>query len=239
MTMQIKDILIYNKMLAVPFDFKIAKTAKIIFSDADVQSVFRLFKSWRFDSIYDTEQQIWQDFTEFYTLWVNRNIDSIEKVMDGWNADYNAIENYDKRVEGSSTIEHHKGTKTSTNIDVSMNGGGTHKEKNKQTDSKNAFNGGLSEVGSTQGLDTDNASSDTSNQTTTGSAQNNYTTTQDIDDTHYDKDVSTYNGYREHGNIGVQTAASMLLSELSMRRQDVIMQFIKTFIKEVCFYVSC
>lgn len=237
--MQIKDILIYNKMLAVPFDFKIAKTNKIIFSDADVQSIFRLFKSWKFDSIYDTEQQIWQDFTEFYTLWVNRNIDSIEKVMDGWLSDYSAIENYDRMEEGTITDEHHKGTKTSTNIDVSMNGGGTHKEKNKQTDSKNAFNGGLSDVGSTQGLDTDNASSDTSNQTTTGSAQNNYTTTQDIDGTHFDKDVRTFTGYRVHGNIGVTTNMQMLMAELTARKQDIIMQFVKSFIKEVCYYVSC
>lgn len=234
----IKQILTYDSSLVRPFNFQIAKTGNVIFSDADVRSIFRVFRSWFFDTDETEDNAVYIDFTTLWTTWLNRNIDSIEKVMNGWNADYNAIENFDKRIEGSSTVEHHKGTKTSTNVDISVNGGGTHTEQNKQTNSRNAFNGGMTPTDETSGLQNENGSTDTNNSTTTGNASTNYTTVEDIDGSHFDKDVSTYNGYREHGNIGIQTAASMLLSELSLRRQDVITTFVTTFIKEYCYYVS-
>lgn len=226
MVAKIKDIITYNKSLAIPFDFSIVKGNKRLVENNEVMAFFRSVRSWLFDTDETDINYIWQDFTDIWSMWVDRYKNSIEKLLDGWNADYNALENYDRKEDGTITDEHHKGTKTSTNVDLE------NQNKFKSTDKVNAFNDGLVTSAETSGDSSDNTS------TTKGNANANYTTVEDIDGSHFDKDIRTFTNYRVHGNIGVTTSAQMLTAEKEMRKNDIIFEFLKTFIKEVCYYVG-
>lgn len=47
-------------------------------------------------------------------------------------------------------------------------------------------------------------------------------THEDIDATHFDKDERSFNSYHVHGNIGVTKTQDMILSEIEVRKQNIV-----------------
>lgn len=187
--------------------------------------IFKKYASWTFYSLEDTADAIKEDFKNVWYEWCYSNYDSFKKLVDAWNSDYNALDNYDRTETGTIINAHHKGSKQATNIDSSTT------DANKSTDSISAFNDGLTPVSETAGTADNNVSH------TTANVNSNYTTITDISADVYDKDVTEYNNYRVRGNIGVMTPADSIEKEKNLRLKDLAYYIVASFIKENCYYV--
>lgn len=232
MKMKIEELVKYFDSLQTPFPWGIYNLDKSehLFDNSFIRRLFLKYASWCFNSIEDEKITIATDFFESWGNWCVSNFDSFKKLKTAWDSNYSAIENYDRIEEGSFTDEHHKGTRTSNNLNTKT----IDKEKNKTTQSESAFNSGLTPVSETSGNSADNESE----MTTTANATDNFTETRDISETVFDKDTRTFENYRVHGNIGVTTNAQMLTAEIEMRLNYLAKNIVKSFVKEFCYYVD-
>ena len=79
----------------------------------------------------------------------------------------------------------------------------------------------------------------TGSTTTTKDKTSNYIETTDISDSIFDKDIQTYEEFREYGNIGVVDTASIIEKELRLRLKNITNDFILQFLNEYCCSFSC
>lgn len=224
--MKIKDIITELDKEVIPFPWGISNGTDSLFLPEHIKRLFYKYASWEFCSPFVTDDVILADFAETYRVWSMSNYDSFKKLVDAWESDYNALDNYDRTETGSIIVAKHKGTKTASNTDA------TTSNSEKTTDSLNAFNSGLTPVSETSGSANDNKS------VTQADASKNYTTVTDISGDIFDKDVTTYDNYRTRGNIGVMTPADSIAKEKSLRLTPLATSIVKSFIKEYCYYVG-
>lgn len=129
---------------------------------------------------------------------------------------YDPLHNYNREELGSEEIAKHKGTKVSTNEDVS------------ETPAT------MTNTGSVVAYDT-NAESETGKSVSspgttsnrrTAQANANYTTYEDVDANTYDKDVHSFVNRVTRGNIGLTKSQDMALDELRLRTQTSVSELI-------------
>lgn len=211
---------------AAEFDFSVGVTT--LYTGADfLLQVKSKHGHMLYEAYADVKAEARREFEDTYRLWKNRNEYDYLRIYEAMRAEYDALENYDRKEEGETETARHKGSRTAQSVNMTSTPNTTS-----TTDEKlNAYDGG--EVDSAKTTTTN-----TGTTTTSGAADANYTETRDISDTVYDKDIEIYRGRRTHGNIGVTTTQALISEELTLRFSDFIAQMIDKFITTYTFYVS-
>ena len=162
-------------------------------------------------------------------LWSSHRLESWQRILDALTAEYNPIHNYNREELGSEEIAKHKGTKVSTNEDVS------------ETPATMTNTGSVMAYDANEESETGKSVSSPGNTSNhrTAQANANYTTYQDVDANTYDKDVHTFTDRITRGNIGVTKTQEMIKDELDLRQtyadlEEIIeSQFEAAFLIEV------
>lgn len=196
------------------------------------------------------------EFTTTYQHWRNLMLDNVVRFWDALAEEYDPLENYDRKEEGSWTDAMHKGSRTATNTDTkdavnsnsNVNTTTTPTGTTTTTDYVNGENNTAELPTGKSVTSFDNADTVVDSVTTadeqdnytrrTGDKANNYTETTDISDTVFDKNVRTFDGYRVHGNIGVTTSSQLLLGEKEVRLTNYVYSLIDEFVKQYLVYVD-
>ena len=185
-------------------------------------------------------------FSDIFEQWKNDNSRNFEFLYSAMYDEYNPLENYDRKEDGSYTDEHHKGNKTATsykevttpNLTTEI----TNRTKVKSSDfvfgfdSATASPSGYTESVPTEGTD---KTLQTGNTEITRNVEENYTSISDISGTVFDNDKRTFDNYHIHGNIGVLTSSDALLKEYELRKQNFVSEIIKDFIVKYTMYIDC
>ena len=145
--------------------------------------------------------------------------------------EYEPLWNYDMHESGGWTDEKHKGTKASTNTDVSE----VLTPRVERTTLETGFGFDSDANGTPVGKTTDQAPTGTDTKATTGNATNNFTKVEDIDADHFDKDVREFNEYHKFGNLGTTKTQDLLEAERKVII-DVVDIYIERFKR--CFNIS-
>ena len=186
-----------------------------------------------------------EKLADTFDFWKQNNSKNIEVLYSALYTDYNPLENYDRKEEGSYTDEHHKGSKTAiasketTTPDLTTEV--TNRTKVKSSDFVYGFDSatasptGYNESVPTEGTDKTTQTGTTS---TTRSAEENYTTTTDISDQVFDNDRRVFNNYRVHGNIGVTTPSDLINGEYTVRLDSLLRKLLFQFAHEFLFYAD-
>lgn len=150
------------------------------------------------------------------TNWSTYRIADWTKALTAMTEQYNPIYNYFREELGTETIARHKGTKTSSNEDVTDTPGVSITN----TGSVVAYDSSAeSETGQS-------VSTPTGYNTRTADATKNYVTVEDLDSTHYDKDEHSFTDRVTQGNIGTTQTADMIRNELGIRFENSIAELI-------------
>ena len=134
------------------------------------------------------------------------------RALDAMTEQYNPIYNYFREELGSEERSYHKGTKTSTNEDIS------------ETPATITNTGSVVAYDANAETETGKSvtSPGTTSNTRTATATNNYTIVEDLDATHFDKDTLEFVNRITQGNIGVTQNVDMILNELRLRFENSI-----------------
>ena len=146
------------------------------------------------------------------TNWSTYRSPDWARALDAMTEQYNPIYNYFREELGSEESSHHKGTKTSTNEDIS------------ETPATITNTGSV--VAYDANTETETGKSVVSPGATSNQRQalatNNYTIIEDLDATHFDKDTLEFVNRITQGNIGVTQTVDMILNELRLRFENSI-----------------
>lgn len=123
--------------------------------------------------------------------------------------EYDPMLNYDMREEGAIIDELHKGTKESQSVDLTVEDTPRVGRVTEQT----GYGYNSLAAGVPVGKTTENAPTGTDTRHTTGNANNNVKTIEDISATKFDKNVHTFEEYRKYGNLGVVKPQDMIEAE--------------------------
>ena len=131
--------------------------------------------------------------------------------------------------DGVITDEKHKGTKESQSVDVTVEDTPRVGRVTDQT----GYGYNSSAAGVPVGKITENAPTGTDTRHTTGNANNNVKTIEDISATKFDKDVRTFDEYHKHGSV----AKAQDLIEAERR---IIIDVLEIYCEKfaVCFKIS-
>lgn len=202
--------------------------------------------SWEY--LYSESGQPEAAYQTDWVLYNNLYKEDLDRALKAIYSTYDPLSNYDMIEEGADGERKAKMTDTTTphgkiTSEVTLSG-------TLQTDTT-LFKSGVDSIG--DGVQTDKqltVETPTSRKTTT---ETSYQTGTDSVNTHQsdnDKSASaagtTLTGLdigREHvlsrkGNIGVTTSQQMISSELELRKQDFILQYIRRFIGYHCSYIG-
>lgn len=150
------------------------------------------------------------------TQWSTYRSPDWARALTAMTEQYNPIYNYFREELGSEESSHHKGTKTSTNEDVS------------ETPATITNTGSV--VAYDANAETETGKSVVSPGATSNQRQalatNNYTIIEDLDATHFDKDTLEFINRVTQGNIGVTQTVDMILNELRLRFENSIYELI-------------
>lgn len=148
--------------------------------------------------------------------WAEQHKAMWQRAIDALTAEYNPIHNYHREELGTETIAKHKGSRVSTNEDVTETPGVTTTNTGKVVayDSNTETETGQS------------VSTPTGNNTRTADKTKNYTEYTDIDSATYDKDEHSFTDRITQGNIGVTKSTDLVLSEVELRTGPVIEEMI-------------
>lgn len=160
--------------------------------------------------------------------WSTHRRESWQRIIDALDAEYNPIHNYNREELGSEEIAKHKGTKVSTNEDVS------------ETPATMTATGSVVAYDSNQeaetGMSVSSPGSTSNHRTALAGA--NYTTYQDVDANTYDKDVHTFVDRVTRGNIGVTKTQDMIRDEIDLRKTYADLEEIIETQFEASFLIS-
>ena len=159
--------------------------------------------------------------------WVNRcNELYATKLLE-----YDPMLNYDMRESGAIIDELHKGTKESQSVDVTVED--TPRVGRVTEQDGYGFDAGVNGV--PMGKTIENAPTGTDTRHTTGNANNNVKTIEDISATKFDKNVHTFEEYRKYGNLGVVKPQDMIEAE-----RRIIIDVLEIYCEKfaVCFKIS-
>lgn len=188
-------------------------------------------------------------FEQAFTLFLSSNQENINRMYRAMIAEYDPLENYDRKEDGGWTDAHHKGSRTSrasketTTPNLVTETIETPRTTIEAKDFQYGFNSveetpvNRSETKATAGENT-TKTNNTGNSVREATADSNYEETRDISDTVYDNDKHSFDGYRVHGNIGIVKAQDMIASEIELRKKSLAMLLLDEFIYKYCFYSS-
>lgn len=146
------------------------------------------------------------------TQWSTYRSPDWARALTAMTEQYNPIYNYFREELGSEESSHHKGTKTSTNEDVS------------ETPATITNTGSV--VAYDANTETETGKSVVSPGATSNQRQalatNNYTIIEDLDATHFDKDTLEFINRVTQGNIGTTQTVDMIMNELRLRFENSI-----------------
>ena len=178
------------------------------------------------------------DFYSKYTFYVSMTAGDLSKALAAWDATYNPLDNYNGTTERIITDDHGAETRThKTGGD-----GGTHNKMTSQAltntytqhdvttydsdtprmESKDTSNGG------TETIDDLHTEDKTTHDAITKTIGND---TISADTIHTEKEVKA-------GNLGVTTSQQMIMSEVEMRLNPVIQQYLDRFVYQYAHYVG-
>lgn len=151
-----------------------------------------------------------------------RKYDGFSKMAAALAAEYDPLENYDRKEEWTDKGSESSKSNTSENVK-----GVAHDET---SDSSSG-----SATGEVSAMDSDTFVND-NRSTTSSSGSSNATTsnesTRGISNTDSKDNEATHSG-RIHGNIGVTTAMQMVKEELALREYDLLERIVRLFEKDV------
>lgn len=213
------------------FNIKDKQGRVIISFDTIAQYLYMYYRSWFFCNPQAHDNPM-LDLNDIIERWNENNIDSIQRVLDTLNADYDPIENYNKISEinndgfvesrsiGGDTVTNNYGAGTTT---VNKNGSvSTTVNQNNVMDSGSFVNVAKSEITSPAIINEESARTDTT--MTSGRTE---TTTRG------DNTVTEHT----HGNIGVMTNQSMIESELKLRKNNSIVKTLMDMFAKDCLFI--
>ena len=145
--------------------------------------------------------------------------------------EYDPLLNYDLHEEGSVIDEKHKGSKASTNTDVTT----TETPRVERVTEETGYGYDSDANGSPVGKTTEHAPSGTNETRVQGTGANNVTKFEDIDATHFDKDVRTFDEYHKYGQIGTTKTQDLIEAERKLI-VSVLTIYVDKFKK--CFDIS-
>lgn len=218
----------------------------VLVPDATVKYLMMLKKSW--DYPYDGSGNAWAEFQAQWLLYNGVYAGELERALDALDASYNPISNYDMVEQGADGERKAKNTTTVTphgKITQTTEVTGTMET------ATSMYQSGVDSTG--DGVLTDkqvaiNTPTNRKNTTETTYAAGTDSTTETTSDN--DKSASagshTLTGLdrgSEHvltrsGNIGVTTSQQMIESELELRRQEYIKDYVNRFIGYHCTLVE-
>lgn len=142
----------------------------------------------------------------------NQMAANLKKSLDAFFSEYNPIENYDNNEESTTTTgAKEENFKKGTNTDTTEVGQGTITTKSDVTSfESNTF------------ADADKVTTDESARTTT-------TTMGERSDIRTEKEHVDKFTKRIHGNIGVTTSQQMIVSEIELRKRNIIFEYLTEF----------
>ena len=155
----------------------------------------------------------------------------IDKLYETTIYDYDPLLNYDLHEEGSVIDEKHKGTKTSIGTDVTTTD--TPRVGRVTEETGYGYDSGVN--GAPYGKTEEKTPTGTNQTKVEGSSANNYSKTEDIDATHFDKDVRTFDRYHKYGQIGTTKTQDLVEAERKLII-DVVNIYVDKFKK--CFDIS-
>ena len=159
----------------------------------------------------------------------------LSKALTAWNSEYNPISNYDKHETNIDIYNHGDNTKT------------THSDPEHNTITTAATNDAANEnYTTTFDDDTPRKESETKIKGGTITTNDNHvieenvhtsTTMTNGETTLYGDEIRKHENITQ-GNIGVTTSQQMILSEVDMRLNPVIKQYLDRFVYTYCIYIG-
>lgn len=221
--MILSDVLVYTcleEMVRVQFSFAIIVDNVTLYTSDAVYAALRRYATY---SYIDAEANITK-FSAAWTAWISQQGHDLKCAYDALRASYNPIANYDMtetegtghQRDGDHTTSTPSGTATMTST-IDKAG----------FDSSAAV---LSDVNtSTQSYTDYNVQTDSTHDNTL---------------TRSDELPASYNEVTDRtlsrsGNIGVTTSQQMIESELNLRQQDLLENFVHRFMKKHCHLIDC
>lgn len=208
-------------------DFALVYDNQTLFSSADVLSaLIDHWEEWYWVAPGKDQMNTVTYFVTVWKRWMSRTIDNFGRSVSALYADYDPISNYD--LNESEATGHKLDDTTNTMTPTGM----------AKTTNESVIFG----FDSSQGANADTV-------TTKNTYENDYhvdnknkpsnTKTMDFNGT-------TYNNYHDaeerflkrSGNIGVTTSQQMIESELSLRKTDLLYEYLKQFIDLYCIFVG-
>lgn len=204
---------------------------KVVYDNEELYTTAQVFNEFRFNystykipvSLIDTVSagyfiQLWQEY-------VNNTKENLYRAMQAMRAEYDPISNYDMTEQAAD------GRRLSKETDKSTPHGGTQTSTNRY---------GVDSGATGQPYDT------VTTQPIPGYETYTENTREFKMDQSMDFDGTTLTGYHdaaEHylkrsGNIGVTTAAQMIEGELSVRKHDLLREYVKAFIDRYAYTVG-
>lgn len=159
----------------------------------------------------------------------------LAKALAAWDSEYNPIANYDKHETNIDIYNHGDNTKT------------THSDPEHNTITTAATNDAANETYTTT-FDSDTPRKDSETKIKGGTTTTNdntvieenahtSTTMTNGDTTLHGDEIRKHENITE-GNIGVTTSQQMILSEVDMRLNPVIKQYLDRFVYTYCIYIG-
>lgn len=178
------------------------------------------------------------DMYSKYTLYVTMTAGDLSKALDAWNSVYNPIDNYNGETTRITTDDHgDEIRKHETGDENGLHNKATtqalaNTSSNEYTTTFDDTNPRLANktetVGGTETIDDVYTTDTTTHETVTKTIDNDTITADNI---HTEKEI-------KHGNLGVTTTQQMIQSEVDMRLNPLIQQYLDRFIYQYAFYAG-
>lgn len=207
-------------MLTVDYD------NTVLFSHSDIFDVF----AYNYSSYYVTVSSVYRPSTAFFlNLWhsyVTQTAGNLARALDAMTAEYNPINNYDM-IEKSADAR-----KLSKETDTTTPTGGTETENEVKV---YGLNSGATGADSDYSKTTSRPLANTKTETVreydndkTGTAGGQTVTGHDVNE-----HILT-----RSGNIGVTTSAQMITQEITLRRVNLMKDYVREFVNQYCYSVG-
>lgn len=162
----------------------------------------------------DNAHDEWEEFNDLFTSFLVGNAYEYQRQWDALKAEYNPIENYDRKEDSTTTREAKTDTVHMPQLKTTSSGGTTTVKED-----TSPFDSGF-----------EDAIKSTSTLPETWTRQDAYD-----QDTDYGEDKSTINS-RIHGNVGVTTNQQMIAAELELRAKTFINEIINDIVNKLTIY---
>lgn len=162
----------------------------------------------------DNAHDEWEEFNDLFTSFLVGNAYEYQRQWDALKAEYNPIENYDRKEDSTTTREAKTDTLHMPQLKTTSSGGTTTVKED-----TSPFDSGF-----------EDAIKSTSTLPETWTRQDAYD-----QDTDYGEDKSTINS-RIHGNVGVTTNQQMIAAELELRAKTFINEIINDIFNKLTIY---